>query len=190
MEEGTIWASEIAPRLYLGRGQDAANLKQLKNHGITHILNVADDVDNFHSNHFTYLNLNVTDFGGDKGIARVFAQAKDFVESALQRGEANKVLVHCANGSNRSATVAIALLMMLPLAESDRDELDEMGSKTERSPMSQMNLKEAYDLVRRKHSATAPLRDNRMQLVMFEKELRGSNSMAEDDFGKVMQKDR
>ncbi len=259
MEEGTIWASMITPQLYLGRGQDAKNLKQLQQHGITHILNVADDVENFHPNYFTYANLNVTDFGGDKGIRRVFPPARDFVKTALSTRR-NTVLVHCANGSNRSATVVIALLMMLPslteakrslfkkereriLSESTLSEMDpekatgrasseecstssEMelakatgrasseeqaewtsserelakttgrasseehadGTPSEITPqtMSKMegglSLKEAYDHVKRSHSATAPLRDNRMQLVMFEKELKGSSSMTEEDF--------
>ncbi|XP_072018158.1 dual specificity protein phosphatase 9-like [Amphiura filiformis] len=173
MEEGAIWASEIAPRLYLGRGQDAKNLHQLQHHGITHILNVADDVGNFHPNYFSYANLNVTDFGGDKGIGRVFPLARDFVKSALEVDRC-KVLVHCANGSNRSATVVIALLMMLPLTYTE----GRLLSETETG----MSLKEAYDHVKIRHAATAPLRDNRAQLILFEKDLRGSCSMSEEDF--------
>ena len=59
----------------------------------------------------TYLRLDVADFGADAGIRRVFSRAHAFVAEALAAG--NGVLIHCANGSNRSPTVAIAVLMHL-----------------------------------------------------------------------------
>ena len=88
MESGEIWASEITPQLYLGAGRDASNLDQLANHRITHVLNVADDVENFHEHEesLTYCNLAVTDFGGDEGISRVFSRAIEFVATATSAG--------------------------------------------------------------------------------------------------------
>ena len=54
----------------------------------------------------------------DKGITRVFPEAFEFIDFALGKHDFeqaptsnNGVLIHCANGSNRSATVAIAVLM-------------------------------------------------------------------------------
>ena len=67
LASGAIWASRVPfatslegrqVSLFLGTGQDAANLTRLRQHGVTHILNVADDVENFHPQHFTYCNLN------------------------------------------------------------------------------------------------------------------------------------
>ena len=169
---GEIWASRIpcslansepgSPsaegnqvKLFLGSGQDASNAEKLREHGVTHIVNVADDVENFHPNQFVYCNLNVTDFGGDAGISRVFDQAANFIRKAtLTSGEpvAEKgpgILVHCANGSNRSSTVVIACLIIL------------QG----------LDLKTALDTVKKAHRKTHPLGDNRKQLMEFERRL-------------------
>ena len=116
MESGTIWASDIyQSRLWLGAGRDAMNLSQLQQHSITHILNCADDVPNYYedNNIFVYKSLYVADFGGDIGIKRVFREAADFVILAIHERDDTRVLIHCANGSNRSATVAIAVLMIM-----------------------------------------------------------------------------
>ena len=160
---GEIWASEIPfhivncgsdnakqVKLFLGSGQDASNMERLREHGVTHIVNVADDVKNFHPEQFVYCNLDVTDFGEDLGISRVFDRAAQFVrENALTTASESTFLVHCANGSNRSSTVVIALLMIL------------QG----------LDLKTAFDTVKRAHQKTAPLMDNRKQLMDFERRL-------------------
>eukprot|EP00466_Bigelowiella_natans_P014121 jgi/Bigna1/83075/fgenesh1_pg.101_\ len=57
---------EILPFLYLGSGESAKKKDDLKNLGITDIMNVADDVPNFHPNDFKYTNLHVADFGQDE----------------------------------------------------------------------------------------------------------------------------
>jgi hypothetical protein len=63
--DGKIWANEIYPSVFLGSGQDASNLEQLRKHGITHIINVANDVPNYHEGDegLTYCSLMVGDFG-------------------------------------------------------------------------------------------------------------------------------
>jgi hypothetical protein len=67
------------------------------------------------------------------------------------------VLCHCANGSNRSATVAVALVMEL------------RG----------LTLATAWALVCARRPLAAPLRDNRAQLLDFERQQRGKVSMQE-----------
>lgn len=183
LANGSIWASDIFEgRIWLGAGRDAENLDKLVSHGITHILNCADDVENFHekSGLFVYKNLFVADFGGDDGISRVFSDAFSFVDSALESfpysecsdntfgddsrtlsdtscvsqqacpratsASTNRVLIHCANGSNRSATITIALLM------------HRFG----------WNLCTSWNFVIAKRPQIAPLRDNRKQLLEFE----------------------
>ena len=170
---GEIWASRIpcslanrvsgSPsddrgtqvKLFLGSGQDASNVEKLRENGVTHIVNVADDVENFHPGQFVYCNLNVTDFGGDVGISRVFEQAADFIREATLTCEPDEpgvgpgILVHCANGSNRSSTVVIACLMIL------------QG----------LDLKAAFDAVKKAHRKTHPLAYNRKQLMDFERSL-------------------
>ena len=106
---------------------------------------MADDVPNFHDGQsFSYLNLRVGDFGTDSGISRVFADAAAFVRTSRERGGA--CLVHCANGSNRSATVAMAVVVAL---SSDGD---------------RWTLAQAAAHVKARHPQTCPLQDNRREL--------------------------
>ena len=84
MADGTIWADSVVPeRLWLGAGRDAANLPKLVEHGITHVLNCADDVPNFHEGEpgLAYLCLGVADFGADAAGEK----ANDAIASAAAR---------------------------------------------------------------------------------------------------------
>ena len=144
----TYWASEILPKqLYLGGGSDAANLKALHEHTVQHILNVADDVPNYHGPPITYLNLHVADFGRDAGISRVFERAFAFL-SELEKKNL-PVLVHCAAGANRSVTIVIAWLMY----------------------SRRWSLLDSFKYVKSKRRAICPMKDNRLQLLKFERQL-------------------
>ncbi|CAE6938269.1 DUSP9 [Symbiodinium sp. CCMP2592] len=156
METGAIWASQITeehPVIWLGTGTDASNRGQLQRQSVQRVLNVADDVPCFFLDDpdIQYCRLDITDFGGDAGISRAFTKAIDFVRDAPQ-GVAT--LVHCANGSNRSPTVVVALMMAL----------------------CRMTLREAWDLVKAKRSAMLPLHDNVNELVRWEIEQTGQST--------------
>jgi hypothetical protein len=104
------FASAIYPDfMWLGSCKDARDLEMLQECKISHILNVADDVPNYFPSQFTYRNLNVGDFGTDPGIIRVFEHAFQFIEQVKKVN--GRVLVHCAAGVNRSATVVVAAIM-------------------------------------------------------------------------------
>lgn len=164
LESGEIWADEMSIlsddssgfKLYLGSGKDANNLEQLRAHGVTYILNVADDVPNFHENTpesgLVYKKLGVGDFGTDPGISRVFAEAIVFVKEAMAKP--TNVIVHCANGSNRSPTVVVALAMYLK----------------------KLPLSVAAEAVYKDRKAVFMLSDNLKELLAYEKEIRGKNS--------------
>jgi len=125
---------------------------------------VSDDVPNFFekTSEFRYLKLNVKDFGADKGISRVFQTAYEYVEEA--RRNHGKVLVHCAAGLNRSATVTIALKMLLE----------------------NLTLKEAAESVKRMRSQIAPFKDNREELLKFEMKIRGCNSLTREELNQLL----
>ena len=148
--------------LFLGAGRAAADAALLQRFGITHILNVADDVPRAAATeHLGYCCLGVGDFGADAGISRVFDAAFAFVQPVLEQAS-GCVLVHCANGSNRSPSVAIALLMLLfdwPLAT-------------------------AWEHVACRRTIQ-PLADNRRELLAFERR-RGAASMAEGAGGTLV----
>jgi hypothetical protein len=164
MESGEIWADQILDeRLWLGSGRDASNLAKLSETGITHVLNCSDDVPNFFEEDseagLIYLKLNIGDFGTDIGIRRTFEDATRFVKNAIESVPENKVLIHCANGSNRSVTVTIAVLMTYL----------------------NFSLSDAWGMVFAKRKQAAPLRDNRAALLSFERAINdGVNSMTEE----------
>eukprot|EP01083_Nonionella_stella_P101210 286647_1 len=192
LESGAIWATAIPfstlngssadaneedVKVFLGSGRDASNLSKLKEHGVKRILNVADDIPNYHEDEgFTYCRLEVADFGGEAlkgndGIQALFGLAADFVRGTAHttyminmaelntKGPSN-ILIHCANGSNRSVTITLALMMII-------DDCD---------------LRTAWDTVKSRRTSAMPLKDNRLALLDFEKKQRGNNSMDEDDF--------
>ena len=156
----STWAAEILPGfLWLGSGHAASQKSRLIDHNVYHILNVADDVENFHQDddRFTYLNLHVADFGADKGIKRVFPKALEFLDARKALSE--PVLVHCAAGANRSVSVIIAYLM-----HSEK-----------------LNLRQAFGAVKEKRKGACPQKDNRFQLLEFEQDLFGKTSVTKDE---------
>mmetsp|Transcript_3315 Transcript_3315/g.5127 ORF Transcript_3315/g.5127 Transcript_3315/m.5127 type:complete len:224 (-) Transcript_3315:258-929(-) len=157
---------EILPFLYLGSGESAKKKDDLKNLGITDIMNVADDVPNFHPNDFKYTNLHVADFGQDEGISRVFEEAFKVIKS-LDEGKTGKVYVHCAAGANRSATLVIAIVMTIK----------------------GMTLKEAFEHVSSRRRI-CPMTDNRKELLKYELKLLGKNSTDEKDISQMIKKSR
>ncbi len=156
------WAAEIIDNLlFLGSGRAAQLREELQRRRIRHILNVADDVPNYHGNDFVYLNLHVRDFGQDqKGISTRFQVAFDFLAERERLKE--PLLVHCAAGINRSATIVIAWLMK----------------------RNALKLETAWMLVKQKRNI-CPLRDNRLELLKFERELHGCNFLTEEQLLKL-----
>ena len=162
MEAGDLWASQLVDGIFLGAGRDAQKLESLRQHDVTHVLNCADDVPNYHEGAagLRYLCLGIADFGADPGASRTFSNATRFCETASE----GTLLIHCANGSNRSATVAIAVLMSL------------RG----------WSLAQAWALVHSRRAQAAPLADNRTQLLQFEQSMRGAVTMTEGSGGTLV----
>jgi hypothetical protein len=156
-------ASAIFPDfMWLGSGRDASDLEMLVEHKITHILNVADDVPNYFPGRFTYRNLNVADFGSDPGISRVFESAFEFIQHVQSCN--GRVLIHCAAGVNRSATVVVASIM-------------HFHGKS---------LREAFEFVLKKRRIY-PLKDNREELIRWEASKSSNGATMEfADFDKLL----
>jgi hypothetical protein len=51
----------IDDAVFLGNHSDAVNVKHLKLLGVTHVLNVSTEIENFHERAFEYLNLQLDD---------------------------------------------------------------------------------------------------------------------------------
>eukprot|EP00094_Tigriopus_californicus_P005019 TCALIF_04833-PA protein Name:"Similar to SSH1 Protein phosphatase Slingshot homolog 1 (Homo sapiens)" AED:0.70 eAED:0.70 QI:0/0/0/0.33/1/1/3/0/790 len=110
-------ASEILDYLYLGSEWNASNLEELQQNGITHILNVTREIDNFFPSVFKYQNIREYDEEATD-LLRYLDRTYRFIKEA--RMASGKVLVHCKMGISRSATVTVSYLMKeygLPLSD-------------------------------------------------------------------------
>lgn len=107
---------EIIPGLFLGPYSSAQrhSLTSLKEHGISHIICVRQDIEKQYIKpqiqdlKITYLTLNIADTVTEN-IIRYFPMVKQFVDDALQHN--GKVLIHGNNGISRSATLVLAYVM-------------------------------------------------------------------------------
>ncbi len=136
-------ASQILPYLYLGTEWNASNYDSLFSDGITHVLNVSSDVDNFFPDAFTYLNIRVRDVN-ETDLLKEFDRTNKFIQEA--RDSNSCCLVHCKMGVSRSASVVLAYIMK------------EYG----------YSLEEAYDFVKQKRTCINPNEGFRNQLATYE----------------------
>lgn len=108
----------IAPRLWVGAASAAANLGWLRARGITHVVNVASEVPDYHAAELTYHSMNMRDSSDDMvPMMHALPNACSFIDAALAAG--GTVLVHCRMGLSRSAAVAVAFAMHRGVAQSD-----------------------------------------------------------------------
>ncbi|XP_074774664.1 protein phosphatase Slingshot homolog 3 [Athene noctua] len=100
--------SRVFPHLYLGSEWNAANLEELQQNRVTHILNVAREIDNFFPALFTYMNVRVY----DEETAQLLPHWNDtFLFLSRVRACGGRALVHCRMGLSRSAATVLAYAM-------------------------------------------------------------------------------
>lgn len=99
-----IQISKIEPNLFLGSIEDAYDCKKLSALGVTHILNMATEIPNFHEGKFEYKKISGRDVPTFQ-MHRHFDEAADFIHNGLASG---KVFVHCFCGISRSTTAILA----------------------------------------------------------------------------------
>ncbi|XP_019500672.1 PREDICTED: protein phosphatase Slingshot homolog 3 isoform X3 [Hipposideros armiger] len=101
-------ASRIFPHLYLGSEWNAANLEELQRNRVSHILNMAREIDNFYPERFIYHNVRLWDEESAQLLPH-WKETHSFVEAA--RAQGTRVLVHCKMGVSRSAATVVAYAM-------------------------------------------------------------------------------
>ncbi|KAH9500808.1 Dual specificity protein phosphatase 6 [Bulinus truncatus] len=143
----------VLPYLYLGSAKNSADLTQLKNYGITYVLNVTTNVPNMFENekNFKYLQIPISDHWS-QNLSVYFPEAIRFIDEA--RNNQKGVLVHCLAGISRSVTVTVAYLMS----------------------RANMTLNEAYDHVKNCKPNISPNFTFMGQLLDFEKDLNNERS--------------
>ncbi|KAL4460967.1 hypothetical protein ABPG74_016439 [Tetrahymena malaccensis] len=143
---------EVLEYLYIGDKIDAYREDTLNNLKIKYIVNCASEVENKFEKKknkpFKYFSIKANESGRFK-IINYFKSSGVFIEKARQSKEG--VLVHCAYGRNRSATIIIAYLMQY----------------------NKMNLQEAHNFLEEKRPEIMIQECNVQQLIKFEKQLQG-----------------
>ncbi|KAL9649610.1 hypothetical protein ABK040_003287 [Willaertia magna] len=103
---------EIIPnKLYLGSAFGASDLNLLQKIGITGILNVTKEIENYFPNQFQYKNIVILDNYFITNIENYFDNAIQFIQDHTKEG--NVCYVHCVQGISRSASMILAYLMKI-----------------------------------------------------------------------------
>lgn len=143
----------ISGFLWLGSCRDAKKRSLLADLGITHIFNCALEWKPRSTNNFIYKCGNILD-SPTQDLSLFLAEAFEFLDEA-RRVPNQRVFVHCVAGKSRSATLTIAYLM--------RNE--------------KLTLKQAYCLVKSRRPLILPNDGFMRQLLDFELQLYGYNTM-------------
>ena len=107
MDSNSIHISEIIKGLYLGNLYIANDIDFLKNLGITKVLSLIERfrIPKYKESDNIKHKVILIDDSIQQNIIKYFGECLNFI-----KGEEN-ILVHCAAGSSRSATIVIAYLM-------------------------------------------------------------------------------
>jgi atypical dual specificity phosphatase len=109
---GHAWFSQITPTLWLGGAPTyQRDYARLVEYGVSAVVNIRaerpDETDFYDRHHMTHVRYMVPDVSVPD--AAVISQAVDWMKSQIDEGRT--VLVHCAKGRGRSATLIAGYLM-------------------------------------------------------------------------------
>jgi protein-tyrosine phosphatase len=100
---------QILDGLHLGNREDARDLLKLREAGVTHVVNCAYELPNYHEGSLEYLALKLHD--PDPRMIHCFDQAWAFIDAARKAN--GGVLVHCFAAVSRSPAIVLSYLCHL-----------------------------------------------------------------------------
>ena len=105
----------VDEHVYIGNRIGAEDIAYLKNNRITHVINTAAEIPNYHegSTGVRYLKLQLTDDPRPSvdNLIKVLEPSYNFIMSAIATNPRARILVHCAAGISRSASIVTYYLM-------------------------------------------------------------------------------
>ncbi|MGH0177981.1 UNVERIFIED_CONTAM: hypothetical protein FKN15_076189 [Acipenser sinensis] len=144
--------AQITPSLFLSRGNVASNRSLLLSKGITCVVNATIELPNFNWPNVEYVKVPLADVPHSP-ISLYFDSVADKIHSVGRKRGA--VLVHCAAGVSRSATLCLAYLMKYH----------------------RMSLAEAHAWVKSRRPVIRPNAGFWKQLIEYERRLFGRSSV-------------
>ncbi|XP_005811021.1 dual specificity protein phosphatase 14 [Xiphophorus maculatus] len=144
--------AQITPNLFLSRGNVASNRSLLLSKGITCVVNATIELPNFNWPHMEYVKVPLADMPHSP-ISLYFDSVADKIHSVGRKRGA--VLVHCAAGVSRSASLCLAYLMKYH----------------------RVSLAEAHAWVKARRPIIRPNGGFWRQLIEYERKLFGRNSV-------------
>ncbi len=139
---------EVDDYLYIGPYTCANTTASLDNVSIKHIINVTKEHPNYFPQFYDYMKIPVSD-ECKEDLAQYLDNAADYIEYAVKNRE--NILVHCAAGQSRSASIVLAYLVK----------------------HQQMTLKDALEFLKSKRNCVSPNIGFIRCLMDFEKKLTG-----------------
>ncbi|CAD5230073.1 unnamed protein product [Bursaphelenchus okinawaensis] len=142
---------EIRPHLFIA-GYGAITEKKLKDHGITHVVDCTNIPKSKCYEGIEYFDVPVDDSEMGR-LNKYFESSAEFIEQAKSKG--GKTIVYCAAGVSRSAALCMVYLMI----------------------SEKITLEESYIVVCRARPLIAPNNGFWRQMIDFEKEKTGQNTV-------------
>ena len=99
---------EVLPWILMGTSKFARQYHDLQKLGVTHIMNVTNEVDNFHTAQFVYKRVPLPD-SENSDMAPYFPGILDFFDRV--KNKKAKVFVHCTAGASRAPSAVCAYLV-------------------------------------------------------------------------------
>lgn len=107
-------ADRVDEHVFIGNNDAASDLEWITSTGIGYVVNCAKELPNYHKS-LVYVRLDLGDGQDEKGtdddLYRVVEGAYRYIVNIIKRTPNAKILVHCAAGISRSASIVVYYLM-------------------------------------------------------------------------------